>query len=161
MAAGRRVVRPQAAGDGHHTFPKGHPRYGGRPKGRQNRFGGDLREAVVLGIQAVGFMEKDKKGSKHGKGGVQGFIEWLALNAPKTYLGHRTGHAAAFFDHLAIGHGVILPLLYSVSLYDVTPENGTARLDVARTAVVLMARLRVYRVRSMSAGVSRRTVQRQ
>jgi hypothetical protein len=43
----------------------------------------------------------------------------------------------------------------------VTPENGTARLDVARTAVVLMARLRVYRVRSMSAGVSRRTVQRQ
>jgi hypothetical protein len=46
------LQQPQAAGDGHHTFPVGHPRYGGRPKGRQNRFGGDLREAVVLGIQA-------------------------------------------------------------------------------------------------------------
>ena len=46
--------QPLAAGDGHHTFPKGHPRYGGRPKGRQNRFGGDLREAVVAGIQATG-----------------------------------------------------------------------------------------------------------
>ena len=48
------LQQPRAAGDGHHSFPKGHPRYGGRPKGRQNRFGGDLREAVVLGIQAVG-----------------------------------------------------------------------------------------------------------
>src|SRR6202051_4309283 len=31
-------------GDGHHTFPKGHPRYGGRQKSTRNRFGGDLRE---------------------------------------------------------------------------------------------------------------------
>jgi hypothetical protein len=38
----------------------------------------------VAGIQAVGFMEKDKKGWKHGQGGVQGFIEWLAIHEPKT-----------------------------------------------------------------------------
>jgi ribosomal protein S19E (S16A) len=55
---------------------KGHPKYGGRKKGTVNRFGGDLREAVVAGIQAVGFIEKDKKGRrKRGLGGVQGFIE--------------------------------------------------------------------------------------
>jgi hypothetical protein len=78
------LQQPQSVGDGHHTFPKGHPRYGGRQKGARNRFGGDLREAVVAGIQAVGFMEKDKKGWKHGQGGVQGFIEWLALHEPKT-----------------------------------------------------------------------------
>ena len=34
-------------------------RYGGRQKGSRNRFGGDLREAVVAGIQATGFIEKD------------------------------------------------------------------------------------------------------
>jgi hypothetical protein len=28
-------------------FQKGHPRYGGRQKGSRNKFGGDLREAVV------------------------------------------------------------------------------------------------------------------
>ena len=38
----------------------------------------------MAGIQAVGFMEKDKKGWKRGLGGVQGFIEWLALHEPKT-----------------------------------------------------------------------------
>jgi hypothetical protein len=53
------LQQPQAVGDGHHTFPKGHPRYGGRQKGSRNRFGGDLREAVVAGIQATGFIEKD------------------------------------------------------------------------------------------------------
>jgi hypothetical protein len=68
-------------------FQKGHAKMGGRQKGSRNRFGGDLREAVVAGIQAVGFMEKNKKkggGWKRGQGGVQGFIEWLALNEPKT-----------------------------------------------------------------------------
>jgi hypothetical protein len=51
----------------------------------RNRFGGDLRESVVAGIQAVGFMQKaGKRGWKHGQGGVQGFIEWLALHEPKT-----------------------------------------------------------------------------
>jgi len=69
---------------GAHGFQKGHPRYGGRKKGNPNRFGGDLREAVVLGIQAVGHMKRAKRGWKHGEGGVQGFIEWLALHEPKT-----------------------------------------------------------------------------
>jgi hypothetical protein len=64
---------------------KGHPRYGGRPKGTRNRFCGDLREAVVAGIAAVGFTEKDEDGKpKRGQGGVQGFIEWLAMYEPKT-----------------------------------------------------------------------------
>ena len=39
-----------------HLFQKGHAKMGGR---RINRVGGDLREAVVAGIQSVGFMEKD------------------------------------------------------------------------------------------------------
>jgi hypothetical protein len=67
-------------------FQKGHAKMGGRQKGSRNRFGGDLREAVVAGIQAVGFIEKDKKGRPKptGRGGVQGFIEWLALHEPKT-----------------------------------------------------------------------------
>jgi hypothetical protein len=44
-----------------------------------------LREAVVAGIQAVGFMGKDKDGKpERGPGGVQGFIEWLAMHEPKT-----------------------------------------------------------------------------
>ena len=40
-------------------FQKGHPRYGGRQKASRNKFGGDLREAVVAGIQATRFIEKD------------------------------------------------------------------------------------------------------
>jgi hypothetical protein len=72
-------------GDKPTLFQKGHPRYGGRKKGGVNRFGGDLREAVVAGIQAVGFMGKDKDGKpERGPGGVQGFIEWLAMYEPKT-----------------------------------------------------------------------------
>jgi hypothetical protein len=66
-------------------FQKGHPKMGGRKKGTPNRIGGDLRAAVVAGIQAVGFMQKDKRGRvRRGVGGVQGFIEWLALHEPKT-----------------------------------------------------------------------------
>jgi hypothetical protein len=42
-------------------FQKGHPRYGGRKKSSRNKFGGNLREAVVAGIQAVGFMEKSRR----------------------------------------------------------------------------------------------------
>jgi hypothetical protein len=44
-------------------FQKGHPRYGGRRKGSKNRFGGDLREAIVGAIQATGFIEKDDNGN--------------------------------------------------------------------------------------------------
>jgi hypothetical protein len=67
-------------------FQKGHPRFGGRRKGSRNKFGGDLREAVVAGIAATGFIEKAEDGGLRatGRGGVQGFIEWLALNEPKT-----------------------------------------------------------------------------
>jgi hypothetical protein len=67
-------------------FQKGHPRYGGRRKGSRNRFGGDLREAIVAAIQATGFIEKDENGTliATGKRGCQGFVEWLALHEPKT-----------------------------------------------------------------------------
>jgi hypothetical protein len=69
-----------------HGFQKGHPRYGGRRKGSRNKFAGDLREAVVAGIVATGFIEKDDKGNPvpTGKRGCQGFVEWLALHEPKT-----------------------------------------------------------------------------
>jgi hypothetical protein len=67
-------------------FQKGHPRYGGRRKGSRNKFGGDLREAIVAGIAATGFIERDDKGNPvpTGKRGCQGFVEWLALHEPKT-----------------------------------------------------------------------------
>ena len=77
---GPQVVRAKPS-----LFEKGHAKMGGRQKGTRNKFGGDLREAVVLGIQAVGHMQRaGKRGWKHGTGGVQGFIEWLALHEPKT-----------------------------------------------------------------------------
>ena len=67
-------------------FQPGHPRYGGRRKGSRNKFGGDMREAIVAAIQATGFIEKDDKGNPiaTGRGGCQGFIQWLALYEPKT-----------------------------------------------------------------------------
>jgi hypothetical protein len=45
-----------------HGFQKGPPRFGGRKKGSRNRFGSDLREAVVAGIAEVGFIEKAEDG---------------------------------------------------------------------------------------------------
>jgi hypothetical protein len=66
-------------------FQKGHPRYGGRKKGTRNKFGGDLREAIVAAIAATGFIEKDEHGNPvaTGKRGCQGFVEWLALHEPR------------------------------------------------------------------------------
>jgi hypothetical protein len=60
---------------GQTLFQKGHPRYGGRKKGVHNRFGGDLRVAVVAGIAAVGFIEEGEDGKLKatGRGGVLGF----------------------------------------------------------------------------------------
>jgi hypothetical protein len=57
-----------------------------RRKGSRNRFGGDLREAIVAAINVTGFIEKDDKGNliPTGKRGCQGFVEWLALHEPKT-----------------------------------------------------------------------------
>src|SRR5580658_10436549 len=88
-------------------FQKGHPRYGGRRKGSKNKFGGDLREAIVAAIQATGFIEKDDKGNLIATGarGCQGFVEWLALHEPKT--------AAALFAR-------VLP--YFINLAGEVPE---------------------------------------
>jgi hypothetical protein len=41
-------------------FKQGHAKVGGRQKGSRNRFGGDLREAVVAGIQAVSERAPDR-----------------------------------------------------------------------------------------------------
>jgi hypothetical protein len=66
-------------------FQTGHPRYGGRQKGTRNKVGGDLREAIVGGIQDVGFAGKDSEGKPiPGEGGCRGFVRWLALYEPKT-----------------------------------------------------------------------------
>jgi hypothetical protein len=69
-----------------HGFQKGHPRYGGRKKGSRNKFGGDLREAVVAAIQETAFVTKDDQGNPIGTGvdGCKGFVKWLALHEPKT-----------------------------------------------------------------------------
>jgi hypothetical protein len=104
-----------------HLFQKGHAKMGGRQKGTRNKFGGDLREAVVAGIQAVGFIQKDKKGPKHGQGGVQGFIEWLALNEPKT--------AAALFARE-------LPYFTNVGIEVPEPAERTAGKDYTTLAAI-------------------------
>jgi hypothetical protein len=46
--AGTDIVRTKPS-----LFQRGHVKMGGRQKGGRNRFAGDLREAVVAGIQAV------------------------------------------------------------------------------------------------------------
>jgi hypothetical protein len=50
-------IQLHPSGDKQYLFQKGHPRYGGRKKGSRNKFGGDLREAIVAGIAATGFVE--------------------------------------------------------------------------------------------------------
>jgi hypothetical protein len=89
---------------------KGHPRYGGRRKGTKDRFNIDLREAIVAGIAATGFIEKDEHGNPvpTGRRGCQGFVEWLALHEPKT--------AAALFARVMpyyIGSGAEVPEVMS------------------------------------------------
>jgi hypothetical protein len=91
-------------------FQKGHPRYGGRRKGSKDRFSIDLREAIVAGIAATGFIEKDEQGNPvpTGKRGCQGFVEWLALHEPKT--------AAALFARVLpyyVGTGAEVPEMMS------------------------------------------------
>src|SRR5580658_9375699 len=100
-------VRPPKLEHNSPGFQKGHPRYGGRRKGSRNKFGGDLREAIVAAIQATGFIEKDDKGNliPTGARGCQGFVEWLALHEPKT--------AAALFAR-------VLP--YFINLAGEVPE---------------------------------------
>jgi hypothetical protein len=121
--AGTDIARVQLhqPGDKPGLFQKGHPRYGGRRKGSRNRFGGDLREAIVAAINATGFIEKDDKGNliPTGKRGCQGFVEWLALHEPKT--------AAALFAR-------VLP--YFINVSGEVPE-------VSRFAPVLEMRCRV------------------
>jgi hypothetical protein len=65
------------------TLPAGRPaRYGGRKKGGGNRFGGDLREAVVAGIAAVGFTEKGEDGKpKHGQGAASARLRCSAAGS--------------------------------------------------------------------------------
>src|ERR1700730_16615859 len=41
-----RLTQPQSEAAGHHSFPKGHPRFGGRPKGGRNKLGGDVRQEI-------------------------------------------------------------------------------------------------------------------
>jgi hypothetical protein len=54
LGAGRvQIYAPGPTQEGR-GFKQGHAKVGGRQKGSKNRFGGDLREAVVAGIQATG-----------------------------------------------------------------------------------------------------------
>jgi hypothetical protein len=71
--SGTDVVRTKPS-----LFEKGHAKMGGRQKGSRNRFGGDLREAIVAAIQATGFIEKDKKGRPKatGKRGASTVRAW-------------------------------------------------------------------------------------
>lgn len=67
------------------AFPKGPPRYGGRPRGGRNRVGGDLRLAIVTALHETGFIEKKKgKPVATGREGVVGYLKWLALYEPRT-----------------------------------------------------------------------------
>jgi hypothetical protein len=98
-------------------FQPGHPRMGGRQKGTRNKFGGDLRLAIVAAIHETGYMEKTKKGLvATGKDGVKGFIMWLATHEPKT--------AAALFAR-------VLP--YFIEVEEAPPIMSRAELEAELT----------------------------
>jgi hypothetical protein len=60
------IQQPQSVGDGHHTFPKGHPRYGGRQKGTRNKLGnGDVRQEIFDGLNEVGFAGKPNSNQRY------------------------------------------------------------------------------------------------
>jgi hypothetical protein len=68
-------------------FQPGHPRYGGRRKGSAGKLNVDLRQQIYDAAAATGYIEIDKETGQRvatGKGGCQGWLEWLYVNEPKT-----------------------------------------------------------------------------
>jgi hypothetical protein len=68
-------------------FQPGHPRYGGRRKSSAGKLNGDLRQQIYDAAVATGYIETDEKTGQRkatGKGGCQGWLEWLYVNEPKT-----------------------------------------------------------------------------
>jgi hypothetical protein len=70
------------------SYKPGHPGGPGRPRGSRNRLGGDLRQQIYNAAVKTGYIEIDKEGNRvaTGKGGCQGWLEWLYVNEPKTAL---------------------------------------------------------------------------
>jgi hypothetical protein len=77
----RRLSRgsiPQNGREAGVRFTKGHPKRAGRKKGTRNLVTRELKDAIIAAAEAVG---SDGKG----KGGLQGYCEFLARKDPKTY----------------------------------------------------------------------------
>lgn len=65
---------------------RGYPGSGRKP-GTANQISALVRAAVVGAGEAIGFPKWDNKNKDwiYGEGGLQGYIEWMALNSPKAY----------------------------------------------------------------------------
>lgn len=63
----------------------------GRPPGSRNRVSTLLKDAVILAAEAQGEMEPYYRNGhvrwKKGKGGLPGYLKWLAANEPKAFAG--------------------------------------------------------------------------
>ena len=63
----------------------------GRPPGSRNRISTLLKDAVILAAETQGEMEPFHRYGhvrwKKGKGGLQGYLCWLAANEPKAFAG--------------------------------------------------------------------------
>ena len=79
---------PAAASRANDTsFKPGHPPMGGRPKGSRNRVQVDLAQLIVQAAANTGFVVLDEnKNPVPGERGTLGYLEWAALNQPKTFL---------------------------------------------------------------------------
>jgi hypothetical protein len=70
------------------SFKEGHVGMGGRPKGSRNKVQVDLARLIVQAATNTGFVTIDKDGKPiAGPRGTLGYLEWAALNQPKTFLG--------------------------------------------------------------------------
>jgi hypothetical protein len=108
----------QPASDKTNLFQKGHQKLGGRRAGTRNRFGGDLRMAIVAAIHETGYMKRAKGRGliATGKDGVKGFVMWLAVHEPKT--------AAALFAR-------VLP--YFIEVEEAPPIMSRSELEAELT----------------------------
>jgi hypothetical protein len=101
-------LNPYGQPNGGGKFKPGNPGGPGRPKGSRNKLGGDLRQQIYDAAVETGYIEIDKETGQRiatGKGGCQGWLEWLYVHEPKT--------AAALFAR-------VLP--YFVDTVDEIPE---------------------------------------
>jgi hypothetical protein len=129
-------------------FQKGHQKLGGRQKGSRNRFGGDLREAVVAAIQATGFIEKDDKGKRsHNATSFEPADAFIDDTAKKT-----GKHRATVARKAARAKKVaVLPDIVGTSLDTGAEIDALAKLPVEKQRSLAEAAKRGENVSAISA----------